>query len=129
MNITDTSFVSDEQEFIALMRENQERLFRLAFNLLGDAEEAKDATQETFVRAWKKLDALRRDTSRAWLSKTTVNLCMDWLRKRKFKGDLPEDFQQGLLFREHPENQQTARPPRQFHSQPEAISSMVREKL
>lgn len=86
--------VSDEQEFIVLMRENQGHLFRLAYNLLGDAEEAKDATQETFVRAWKKLDMMRRETSRAWLSKTIVNLCVDWRRKRKFKGDFPEDFEQ-----------------------------------
>ncbi len=93
LNIADTKSISDEQEFIVLMQENQGCIYRLAFNLLGDAEEAKDATQETFVRAWKKLDILRRETSRAWLSKTTVNLCMDWLRKRKFKGDLPEDYQ------------------------------------
>lgn len=93
LNITDTRFISSEQDFIVLMQENQECIYRLAFNLLGDAEEAKDATQETFVRAWKKLDILRRETSRAWLSKTTVNLCTDWLRKRKFKGDFPENFQ------------------------------------
>jgi len=82
--------MSDEQDFITLMQQNQGRVYRLAFHLLGDAEEAKDATQETFVKAWKKFDMLRWETSQAWLLKITVNLCLDWLRRRKFRGDLPE---------------------------------------
>ena len=81
----------DEQDFIVLMQQNQERVYRLAFHLLGNVEEAKDATQEAFIKAWKKLDTLHLGTRQAWLSKVTVNLCLDLLRRRKFRGDLPEE--------------------------------------
>jgi RNA polymerase sigma factor (sigma-70 family) len=90
LDISGIDSMSDEQDFIILMRQNQERVYRLAFHLLGNVEEAKDATQEAFIKAWKKLDTLRWETCQAWLSKITVNLCLDWLRRRKFRGDLPE---------------------------------------
>ena len=90
LDISGIESMSDERDFVILMRQNQERIYRLAFHLLGDAEEAKDATQETFVRAWKELDVLRAGTAQAWLLRITVNLCLDWLRRRKFKGDFSE---------------------------------------
>ena len=90
LDISRIDTMSDEQGFIILMQQNQGRLYSLAFQLLGDREEAKDATQEAFVKAWKKFDALRWETSRTWLMRITVNLCLDWLRRRKFRADLPE---------------------------------------
>lgn len=91
LSISRVDSMSDEQDFVVLMQQNQGHIYRLAFHLLGNAEEAKDAVQETFVKAWKRLGTLRRETSRAWLSKITVNLCLDWLRRRKFRGDFPEE--------------------------------------
>lgn len=91
LDISRVDSMTDEQDFVILIRQNQESVFRLAFHLLGNAEEARDATQETFVKAWKKLDLLRRETSRAWLQKIAVNLCLDWLRRRKFRGEFSEE--------------------------------------
>ena len=55
LDIIRADFMYNEQDFIALMRQDQDRIYRLAFHLLGSEEEAKDATQEVFVKAWKKL--------------------------------------------------------------------------
>jgi len=59
----------------ALIRAHQEPVFRLAYLLLGDPDEAEDITQETFLRAYK---ALRRfDTERPlrpWLLRIASNL-------------------------------------------------------
>lgn len=59
----------------ALMRTHQEPVFRLAYLLLGDPDEAEDIAQETFLRAYK---ALRRfDTERPllpWLLRIASNL-------------------------------------------------------
>jgi len=85
LGISETKYMTDEQNFVVLMKQNQERVYRLAYHLLGNAEEARDATQETFVRAWKKLDAMRWKTSRAWILKIAANLCLDCLRRRKFR--------------------------------------------
>ena len=91
LDISRADPVSDKQDFAILMRQNQGSVYRLAFHLLGNGEEAKDATQETFLKAWRKFDKLRWETGQAWLLKITVNLCLDWLRRRRFRGDFPEE--------------------------------------
>ena len=65
----------DQAAWEALMRAHQEPVFRLAYLLLGDPDEAEDIAQETFLRAYK---ALRRfDTDRPlrpWLLRIASNL-------------------------------------------------------
>jgi RNA polymerase sigma-70 factor (ECF subfamily) len=59
----------------ALMRTHQEPVFRLAYLLLGDPDEAEDVTQETFVRAYRSLKGF--DTERPlqpWLLRIASNL-------------------------------------------------------
>lgn len=59
----------------AIVGRNQEAVFRLAYLLLGDADEAQDVTQETFIRAYRALD--RFDASRPmrpWLLRIAANL-------------------------------------------------------
>lgn len=58
-----------------LIGQHQEAVFRLAYLLLGDADEAKDVAQEVFIRAFRSLhqfDAVR--PLRPWLLKITTNL-------------------------------------------------------
>ncbi len=65
----------------ALMREHQQPIFRLAFLLLGDAGEAEDVAQETFLRAYGALgrfDAAR--PLRPWLLRIAANLARNRLR-------------------------------------------------
>lgn len=82
--------ITDEQNFIMLMQQNQERLYRLAFYLLGDAEEAKDIVQDAFVRVWKKKKNIRWKDAHSWVLRVTINLCLDCLRRRKFREDNKE---------------------------------------
>lgn len=59
----------------ALMRQHQEPIFRYAYLLMGDADEAEDIVQETFVRAYRALE--RFDTQRPmrpWLLRIAANL-------------------------------------------------------
>lgn len=58
-----------------LVRQHQDAVFRLAYLLLGDADDADDVAQETFIRAFGALD--RFDTSRPlrpWLLRIATNL-------------------------------------------------------
>jgi RNA polymerase sigma-70 factor (ECF subfamily) len=65
----------DAAAWEALMLAHQEGVFRLAYLLLGDPDDAEDVAQETFVRAW---NSLRRFDSarplRPWLLRITANL-------------------------------------------------------
>jgi RNA polymerase sigma-70 factor (ECF subfamily) len=76
----------DEVAWDALVRQHQQAVFRLAYLLLRDADDAEDVTQETFIRAYRGLH--RFDSSRPlrpWLLEITRNQCANWgraLRRR-----------------------------------------------
>ncbi|MFK3794853.1 RNA polymerase sigma factor [Pseudomonas sp. NPDC088444] len=61
------------------------RLLALASRLLGDAEEARDVAQESFLRIWKTAGNWRSGQARfdTWLHRVTLNLCYDRMRRRK----------------------------------------------
>lgn len=65
----------DAAAWESLMRQHQEAIFRFAYLLLGDPDDAEDVAQESFLRAWKYLR--RFDDSRPlkpWLLSITANL-------------------------------------------------------
>lgn len=61
------------------------RLLALAGRLLGDADEAKDVAQESFLRIWRQAAHWRSGEARfdTWLHRVALNLCHDRLRRRK----------------------------------------------
>jgi DNA-directed RNA polymerase specialized sigma24 family protein len=73
----------EERAFTALMRRHKEDLYRFVRAYTGDAGEAFDLVQETFVAAWR---ALRRFDARrpfgVWLKRIALNKCRDWRRRR-----------------------------------------------
>jgi RNA polymerase sigma-70 factor (ECF subfamily) len=60
------------------------RALSLACYILGDANEAEDATQDAMSRAWQARRSLRRlDSFDAWLDRILVNACRDRIRRRR----------------------------------------------
>ena len=75
---------SDVGEFERIMRQNNQRLYRLALTLVGDASEAEDVLQDSYVRAFRALPTFAdRSRIRAWLSAIVHNVAMDYLRLRR----------------------------------------------
>ena len=69
--------MGDGAAWESLVSAQQEAVFRLAYLLLGDAQEAEDVAQETFVRAFRALDRFDADRSssiRPWLLSIAANL-------------------------------------------------------
>jgi RNA polymerase sigma-70 factor (ECF subfamily) len=65
----------DQAAWEDLMRAHQEPVFRLAYLLLGDPDEAEDIAQETFLRAYKALDGFDTERPlRPWLLRIASNL-------------------------------------------------------
>lgn len=79
------SFVDgDESSFTELMRRHEDRIFALAFRMTGDRGDALDATQETFLTAFRQAPQFRFDSAfGTWLYRVGINASHDLLRKRR----------------------------------------------
>lgn len=74
----------DLSAFEILVRRYERRVYSLAIRYCGDREDARDLTQETFVRAFRALDSFRGDAAfSTWLHRIAVNVCLDELRRRR----------------------------------------------
>jgi RNA polymerase sigma-70 factor (ECF subfamily) len=73
-----------EQEFDAIVREHQRRVYRVLFVLLRNPDVADTLTQETFLRAYEKRASFRGEARiDTWLLKIAVNLARDHARNRR----------------------------------------------
>ncbi len=74
----------DAEAFTALVESHQERLLRLCERMLGDPEEARDAAQEVFLKAYRKAGEVRpQGQVYTWLYRVAVNHCLNKLRRRR----------------------------------------------
>ncbi len=77
--------------FAALMRRNNQRLYRLARGILKDDSEAEEAVQEGYVRAFTHLDGFKGEASLAtWLARIVMNEALGRLRRRRPTVDIDD---------------------------------------
>ncbi|MGZ8634033.1 MAG: sigma-70 family RNA polymerase sigma factor [Solirubrobacteraceae bacterium] len=67
--------------FADLHREHARGVYNLALGLVGDAEEARDISQDVLLKAFQRLGKPGEVHYRAWLYRVTVNACYDHLRR------------------------------------------------
>ena len=73
--------------FRKIVDEYRSRVFHTAFGILQNEEDAKDITQEVFLKVYEKLDTFKGEARvSTWIYRITVNTCLDMLRKRKKDG-------------------------------------------
>jgi len=77
-----------------LVRQHGDRVYRLAYRLSGDAQDAEDLTQDTFIRVFRSLSDYQPGTFEGWLHRITTNLFLDMVRRRnRIRMEaLPEDY-------------------------------------
>jgi RNA polymerase sigma-70 factor, ECF subfamily len=74
----------DGLAFERLLVTRADRAFRIARAMLGDESEARDATQDAFVSAWRELPRLREpERFDPWLRRILVNACRAQMRARR----------------------------------------------
>jgi RNA polymerase sigma-70 factor (ECF subfamily) len=75
----------DNEAFDMLVERYQQRAYRLAWSILRDAEEARDLSQEAFLRLYEVAGSFR-GTARfsTWFYRILVNLCLDARRRRRW---------------------------------------------
>jgi len=97
--------------FQRLFEQYEQPIYQYVYRLLGDAEDARDFTQDAFLKAYKKLpETLAKGNfqPQAWLYRIATNVCLDELRHRKLLKWQPWDafvslFHPSQVARDNPE--------------------------
>jgi RNA polymerase sigma-70 factor (ECF subfamily) len=81
--LVERTLTGDRAAFDDLVRSRIDLVYRTSLAILGDTADAADATQETFVSAWRHRGSLREpERFDAWLGRINVNACRAVLRRR-----------------------------------------------
>ncbi len=89
-----------DQLFREILKENDNRIFRICCWYFTDAEERNDAYQESLIRIWEQLHSFRGESKvSTWIYRIVVNSCLTYIRKDKLRkslidtGKVPENIQ------------------------------------
>jgi len=82
--LVDRALAGDTQAFEDLVRRHECRVFRTTVALTGNAEDAEEASQDTFLNVYQHLGEFRRDSRfTTWLYRIATHLALNWLRDQK----------------------------------------------
>ncbi|MEX0799983.1 MAG: sigma-70 family RNA polymerase sigma factor [Dehalococcoidia bacterium] len=79
----------DLDAFNSLVLSHQRQVYNLCLRMLGAPQPAEDATQDTFVAAFRAVARFRQGSFRAWLLRIAANACYDELRRRRSRPQVP----------------------------------------
>lgn len=88
----------DIQLFQSLYEQLWHRIYHYCYRILGDRDLAKDASQETFLKAYERRQQLRTGAVRSWIFLIARNTCYNLIRDAKETEPLPEHFQADFGF-------------------------------
>jgi RNA polymerase sigma-70 factor (TIGR02960 family) len=82
------ALAGDERAFASVTERHRRELHVHCYRMLASFDEAEDAVQETFLRAWRNRGQLGDgDMFRAWLYRIATNICVDQIRRRRRQVD------------------------------------------
>lgn len=94
----------NEYAFAQIVERYEKRVYNLCYRMTGNAEDAADQTQETFLKAWRALPAFQGDCAlTTWLHRLATNCCIDLLRREKKRRGL-------VVALDHDEGERPAEP-------------------
>ncbi|MEW5983530.1 MAG: sigma-70 family RNA polymerase sigma factor [Acidobacteriota bacterium] len=77
------SVAGDTDSFNELVLRWERPIYALAYRQIGREDEARDVTQEAFLRAFRALPGFKGQAKfSSWLYRITLNLCRDWMRRQ-----------------------------------------------
>ena len=93
--IVERALTGDAEAFGELVRRWERRIFALTYGMLGREEDARDATQDTFIAAFRNLRGFRGEAKvSSWLHRIAVNQCISRQRRAKVRSESALDDEQ-----------------------------------
>ena len=90
--IVERALTGDADAFGEIVRRWERRIFALTYGMLGREEDARDATQETFMAAFRNLRGFRGEAKvSSWLHRIAVNQCITRQRRAKVRNEAALD--------------------------------------
>src|SRR6266516_2878304 len=87
-HIVERALTGDAEAFGEIVQRWERRIFALAYGMLGREEDARDATQETFLAAFRNLRGFRGDAKvSSWLHRIAVNQCITRQRRARVRSE------------------------------------------
>lgn len=97
--IVERALTGDAEAFGEIVRRWERRIFALTYGMLGREEDARDATQETFIAAFRNLRGFRGEAKvSSWLHRIAVNQCISRQRRSKIRSESALDDEAGSSF-------------------------------
>ncbi len=86
--IVERALTGDAEAFGEIVRRWERRIFALTYGMLGREDDARDATQETFLAAFRNLRGFRGEAKvSSWLHRIAVNQCITRQRRAKVRSE------------------------------------------
>ncbi|MUG45103.1 sigma-70 family RNA polymerase sigma factor [Paenibacillus woosongensis] len=74
----------DRDALITLLREIENQVYRTAYYILNDEQDAHDAAQEALIRIYTKIDTYEEKAQfKTWVQRIVTNICIDKFRRKK----------------------------------------------
>jgi RNA polymerase sigma-70 factor (ECF subfamily) len=86
--IVERALTGDAEAFGEIVRRWERRIFALTYGMLGREEDAREATQDTFLAAFRNLRGFRGEAKvSSWLHRIAVNQCISRQRRSKVRSE------------------------------------------
>ena len=95
-----------KQKFERLFKDNYPHMYRMAFSLVENADDAKDAVHQVFVRMWSGKPQVGDDNIRGYLLAATRNQCLHILRDRQLQRRMKEELQKETIWQKEEEREE-----------------------
>ena len=82
-----------KQKFERLFKDNYPHMYRMAFSLVENADDAKDAVHQVFAQIWRGKPQISEDSIRGYLLAATRNQCLHMLRSKQLQRKMEEELQ------------------------------------
>ena len=98
-----------KQTFEHLFKESYPLMYRMAFSMVEDADDAKDAVNQVFTLLWKGKPQIGDDSIRGYLLAATRNQCLHILRQRQLQRQMEEELQRNTEASQNEEREELLR--------------------